>query len=262
MSASAYLQIDSGDFTITTGEGSSSVTMTTNTMDFKPGAQAPAESTTAQEDDSVSQKGIKADGTISIADGNFVTDTVDDSIHSGSNILISGGTFDLRSGDDAIHSDAAVVIQNGTMTIAYCYEGIEGLTVTIDGGTFDIDSVDDGINAAGGTDSSGFKGGRPGQDQFSHSSDSSIIINGGEFIIVSTGDCIDSNGALTINGGTLDLTCNGNGNTALDCDGTYANNGGDITTNDGSESNPGQMGGKMGGQGQMPPDRGGRESAL
>lgn len=206
--------------------------------------------------------GIKADGTISIADGNFVTDTVDDSIHSGSDILISGGTFELRSGDDAVHSDAAVTVQNGTMTIAYCYEGIEGLTITIDGGTFDIDSVDDGLNAAGGTDSSGFGGGRPGQDQFSNSSDSSITINGGELVIVSTGDCIDSNGALTINGGTIDLTCNGNGNTALDCDGTYANNGGDITTNDGSENNPGQMGGNMGGQGKMPSDRGGRNSAI
>lgn len=262
MSASAYLQIDGGEFTITTGEGSSSVTMTTSTTDFKQGGNVPTESTTAQEDDSVSQKGIKADGTISIADGNFVTDTVDDSIHSGSDILISGGTFELRSGDDAVHSDAAVTVQNGTMTIAYCYEGIEGLTITIDGGTFDIDSVDDGLNAAGGTDSSGFGGGRPGQDQFSNSSDSSITINGGELVIVSTGDCIDSNGALTINGGTIDLTCNGNGNTALDCDGTYANNGGDITTNDGSENNPGQMGGNMGGQGKMPSDRGGRNSAI
>lgn len=262
MSASAYLQIDGGEFTITTGEGSSSVTMETSTMDFRQKGNVPRENTTAQEDDSVSQKGIKADGSISIADGNFVTDTVDDSIHSNSDILISGGTFELRSGDDAIHSDTAVVIQNCTMTIAYCYEGIEGLTITIDGGTFDINSVDDGINAAGGADSSGFGGGRPGQDQFSDSSDSSIIINDGEFVIVSTGDCIDSNGSLTINGGTLDLTCNGNGDTALDCDGTYTNNGGDVTTNDGSESNPGQMGGKMGGQSQMPPDRGGHESAL
>ena len=46
-----------------------------------------------------------------------------------------------------------------------------------------------------------------------------------------------------MNGGVLDLTCNGSGNTALDCDGNYTNNGGTVTTNDGSESNPGQMGG-------------------
>ena len=75
-----------------------------------------------------------------------------------------------------------------------------------------------------------------------------IVINGGEFTIVSDGDSIDSNGDLTINGGTLDLTCNGNGNTAIDTDGTYTNNGGDVTTNDGSENGSGEMGG-FGGQG-------------
>ena len=90
------------------------------------------------------------------------------------------------------------------------------------------------------------------QDEFSTSSGGSITINNGSLTIVSTGDCIDSNGDLTINGGALNLTCNGSGNTALDCDGSYTNNGGEITTNDGSENNPGQMGGigKTGGKGQ------------
>lgn len=119
--------------------------------------------------------------------------------------------------------------------------------------------MDDGINAAGGADSSGFGGGAPGQDRFSASSDSFITIYGGQFTIVSSGDCIDSNGDLTIQGGTLDLSCNSNGNTALDCDGTYTNEGGDVTTNDGSENNPGQMGGgQMGGHGGMGQGRGGR----
>ena len=102
-------------------------------------------------------------------------------------------------------------------------KGIKGeSTYTINGGTFDITSHDDGLNAAGGADSSGFGGfgGRP-QDTFASDSDSFITINGGTFTIVSSGDCIDSNGALTINGGTLDLICNGSGDTTLDCDGTY-----------------------------------------
>lgn len=251
MSASSYLQIRDASFTITTGEGSASVTMTTDTMNFGQKGGFRDQSTTAEtEEDSESRKGIKADGAITITGGSFVTDTVDDSIHSNSDILITGGEFELKTGDDAIHSDAAVTIQTGDFIIAYCYEGIEGLTVTIEDGTFDITSVDDGINAGGGTDSSGFGGGRPGQEQFASSSDCSITINGGDFVIVATGDCVDSNGSLTINGGTLDLTCNGNGNTALDCDGSYTNNGGDVTTNDGSENNPGQMGGGKGGMGR------------
>ena len=89
-------------------------------------------------------------------------------------------------------------------------------------GDFQITSVDDGMNAAGGADSSGFGGfGRGGQDSFRSDSGIEIVINGGSFVIVSEGDCIDSNGALTINGGTFGLTCNGSGNTSLDADGSY-----------------------------------------
>lgn len=248
MSAASTLQITDGTFDISTGAGSASATMKTDAADFgRWQAQAQTQSQAAEtEETSTSQKGIKAGTALTILDGSFQTDTVDDSLHAGGDIQIAGGTFDLRSGDDAIHSDAAVRIAGGEFTISYCYEGIEGLSVTVDAGTFDITSEDDGLNAAGGADSSGFGGGRPGQDRFSADSDSFITINGGAFAIVSRGDCIDSNGALTISGGTLDLTCNGNGNTALDCDGTYTNTGGDVTTNDGSEANPGQMGGGMG----------------
>ena len=261
MSAGAYLQIQDGTFTITTGEGSASVTMSSSSAPTQKDALPVKVITTeaTEEDSSVSQKGIKSDSTITIADGSFVTDTADDSIHAGGDILITGGEFDLESGDDAIHSDAAVTIQGGTFAISYCYEGIEGISLTIDDGTFTITSVDDGLNAAGGADSSGFGGGQPQQESFSGDSDSFITINGGNFVIVSDGDCIDSNGALTINGGTLDLTCSGSGNTALDCDGTYTNNGGSVTTNDGSETNPGQGGGRT--AGAPGGGRGGRDTS-
>lgn len=257
LSAGAYLQIQDGTFTITTGEGSASVTMTSSSSTPGQKGALPVKVITTEsteEDSSVSQKGIKSDSTITIAGGSFVTDTADDSVHAGGDILITGGEFDLESGDDAIHSDAAVTIQGGTFVISYCYEGIEGTSLTIDDGTFTITSVDDGLNAAGGADSSGFGGGQPQQESFSADSDTFITINGGSFVIVSDGDCIDSNGALTINGGTLDLTCSGSGNTALDCDGTYTNNGGNVTTNDGSEANPGQGGGRTNGE----PGGGGR----
>lgn len=246
ISSSAYLQIEDGSFIITTGAGSAGAMITTDTVGFgQRGGLWDQTMNTLTDDNSISQKGIKATGIITIAGGTFIIDTVDDSIHSNSDILISHGVFELKSGDDTIHADAAVHLQNGDFTIAYCYEGIEGLSVTIDDGTFDITSVDDGINSAGGADNSGLGGGRPDQEQFSNSSNSFITINGGNFVIVSTGDCIDSNNALTINNGTLNLTCNESGNTALDCDGNYTHNGGNVTTNDGSENNPGQMGGGM-----------------
>lgn len=66
MSASSYLQIENGTFTITSGEGSASVSTTNSTTE--------AETTTTQ-DDTISQKGIKADGNISITSGTFNLDS-------------------------------------------------------------------------------------------------------------------------------------------------------------------------------------------
>ena len=259
VSASGTLQIDGGSFDLFTGEGSASVTMTSST--FGPGQRGSSatqtDSSTASED-TTSQKGIKGEGTFTINGGVFTIDTVDDCFHAGGELYIASGEFNLSSGDDAIHSDDAVTIEDGTFSIPYCYEGIEGLSLTINGGSFDIVSHDDGLNGAGGADGSGF--GRGQQDQFSSGSSSFILINDGTFTIVSQGDCIDSNGDLTINGGVLDLTCNGAGNTALDTDGTYTNNGGSVSTNDGSESNPGGMGmggGQRGGGPQGGGQRGG-----
>ena len=216
----------------------------------EPASTAETAEMTDNAEDTVSQKGMKAEGTLTINGGTFTMDSADDCIHSGGALTVTNGTFTLSSGDDAIHSDDAVTIQSGEFSIPYCYEGVEGLAVTVEGGTFDVTAHDDGFNAAGGVDNSSF-GGRG--DQFAVSEDSFITVNGGTITIVSDGDCLDSNGDLTVNGGTLDLTCNGSGNMTLDCNGTYTNDGGDVTTNDGAESNPGGMGGGRPGGKQAPP---------
>lgn len=248
-----FVYIADGTFSVQAdGDGiSASATVKTERMS-DPRQQ---EQTETEDTDSTSQKGIKSGTALTINGGTFVTDTVDDSMHAGGDIVVTDGTFTLKSGDDAVHADANVTIQNGKFSIPSCYEGIEGLTVTIDDGTLDITASDDGINAADGSAASS----RPGETN----DNCAITINGGTVTIVSDGDCLDSNGALTIAGGTLHLTCNGNGNTALDCNGTYTNTGGSITTNDGSEENPNEMGGggqgtpnNQNGQGGTPPSNG------
>lgn len=256
ISAEGALQIDGGTFELTTGGGSASVEMASGD-DFGPmgggqrGSRTTAQSEiTTEAEDAVSQKGIKGEGVFTLNGGSFTIDSADDCLHAGGEMLLAAGVFTLSSGDDAVHCDDALVIQGGTFTIPYCYEGIEGLSIIVEGGTFDITSNDDGLNAAGGADGSGFGGfGGRQQDTFASNTDTFITINGGTLTIVSSGDCIDSNGALTLNGGTLNLTCNSNSNTALDCDGTYTQNGGDVTTNDGSENTGGGQpgGGHQGG---------------
>ena len=89
---------------------------------------------------------------------------------------------------------------------------------------------DDGINAAGGQDQSS-QGGRPGQNPFQPgaSSNSAITINGGEVYVVSSGDGIDSNGALNFNDGVVVVQGpQSGGNFAVDADGTVGFNGGTV----------------------------------
>lgn len=259
VSASGDLQIDGGSYAVTCGGGSAGVSMKAGDMlqrsGFKDFSAVQNSSDTLEEKENPenaeiaeSCKGIKAGGMLTVNGGTFVLDTADDAVHGGSDVTITGGEWTICTGDDGIHADAAVVIQAGTVSISYCYEGVEGQSVTIDGGTLDITACDDGINAAGGADSSGMDYGFGKQDQFAADESCFVTINGGSITIVSDGDSIDSNGSLTINGGILDLTCNGNGNTAIDTNGTYSHNGGTVTTNDGSESGTGKMGGGMGGK--------------
>lgn len=237
VSATGAVQIEDGIFRLESGGGSEAVTM-------RPSDAAGfRQNTTVAYGSETSAKGIKSDSTILISGGSFALDCADDGIHAGSDICIAGGEFTIRTADDGIHSDANVQIQNGTLEILYCYEGIEGENVTIDSGEMIIDAVDDGINAAGGMDGSGFGGQRMGGNWV-------ITVNGGTITIVSDGDCLDSNGSLILNGGKLDLTCGGNGNTALDCDGSFQNNGAEVSTNDGSENGGGF--GSHGGFGSRP----------
>lgn len=105
MNAGVYLQVDGGDFTIATGDGSESVTMSTDTLGTPFDVSPQAQETTASEDeDTTSQKGIKADGVITIQDGSFTADTADDSVHAGGDITIDDGTFDVTSVDDGVNA--------------------------------------------------------------------------------------------------------------------------------------------------------------
>ena len=203
--------------------------------------------------------GVVSKDELTITGGSYTITAASHGLSGKDGIAIAGGTFSITSGKDGIHSENADDLSLGALYIAdgSFIISAQGDAVSAQGAL----QIDDGLNAAGGADSSGFEGFGGRQDSFGSSSDSFITINGGALTIVSGGDSIDSNGDLTINGGTLDLTCNGSGDTALDCDGTYAHNGGDVTTNDGSEASLGQMGarggapgGKGGGQPDTAPD--------
>jgi hypothetical protein len=165
---------------------------------------------------SVSRKGFKSDGDMTISGGVFVMDTVDDAIHSNASLTIEGGEYTIQAGDDAVHAEAELVVDGGNITVDTCYEGLEASHITVNDGDINVTASDDGFNAS------------------SSGNDSLITINGGSVYVSSDGDGIDSNKDIVINGGTVYVDGPGNGgNAAIDVgtenQGTFVINGGTVT---------------------------------
>ncbi|QYE96436.1 carbohydrate-binding domain-containing protein [Paraclostridium sordellii] len=229
--------ISNGEINIVSGEGSKNSSKNENWGNFgdkqpsemkSPGMQPPDKNntTTIEETDSTSAKGIKATSNITISGGNINIDSSDDSIHSNDNIVINGGKIKASSGDDGVHADTKIEINGGYIDITKSYEGIESQSITINYGNINVVASDDGINAGGGNDNSSTSG-RPGENNFNSSSKCEIAINGGYIVVDARGDGIDANGSITITDGTTIV--NGpenNGNGALDYDGSCNISGG------------------------------------
>ena len=144
----------------------------------------------------------------------FRSDCADDALHSNGNITIGGGTFNISSGDDGIHADTILTINNGEINITTSAEGLEANGVEINGGVISLRAYNDGINAC---DNSA-----TGTTPYISISDGSITSN-------ADGDGIDSNGTVSMSGGTLVVfgpTSNRDG--ALDYDISFAMCGGTL----------------------------------
>ena len=263
------LTITGGIFQIITGGGSANAPVREGGFgrDFNNGERQPRPQipVTTTVDESSSMKAIKAQKQINITGGVFNIDAEDDGIHSNYSIFISGGKLNIKTGDDGIHADSAVVISGGITDIPVCYEGIEGLTVTISGGNISVVASDDGINASAGdndeqieqlrsmTEGSPERGGRQpgrqpggqqgvpqdGQGMPSNGNEPKFAITEGAFVLITGGtidlwggtDGIDSNGHLYIEGGTVKISGQSMGaEGALDMDGDFVINGGDLIT--------------------------------
>jgi hypothetical protein len=152
-------------------------------------------------------KGISVDGDITINDGTI-------------NVTTTGATYVYSAAYDtkskAIKSDNNLTINNGSIAIKTYTDGAEGLeceyALTINGGLIEINSYDDGINASGGDD------GKSGH----------ILITGGNIFCNSSGnDGIDSNGTITVSGGTVIALGTTAPEEGFDCDNnTFAVTGG------------------------------------
>ena len=192
---------------------------------------------------------------------------VNDGINAEQLLEITGGTVTVSAADDGIHCDRVLRIgasgtDGPTVTVEKCCEGLEAAELYIVSGTVVIHAEDDCLNAAN-SDLTGY--------------DFVLDISGGTLVMDTTsGDGIDSNGTLTISGGSVTVwTGNTADNQPLDADGTISITGGTVLAAGGSAGmgiklsagqpyvvfgagaqmgGPGGMGGQSGQTPGTPPD--------
>jgi len=151
-------------------------------------------------------------GTLAVtANGDGLTS---DNTEEGTGIIaVSGETTEITvaAGDDAVKGENAIDLVGGQLTVTQSLEGLESARILVEGGTTDVTASDDALNAA------------------SDTTTPSVEISGGELTLTSEGDGLDSNGTVTMTGGTVVVngpTMDGNG--ALDVDGDFLVSGGDL----------------------------------
>ena len=143
---------------------------------------------------------IKTKDTLAIISGNFDLTSVDNAVRAKDALTVEAGTFKVNTTGKGFTSDGELNIYGGDINIEKSEEGLEGLTVEIYGGNVDISATDDGINARTKYDDSVSDAEKEilgNQDQ----DGVEVRVAGGTVNINASGDAIDSNGDLYIEGG-------------------------------------------------------------
>jgi hypothetical protein len=192
--ALGYIIINYGTFNISASNGDAVNAQTSLTIEdgiFTISTGGGAAGNSSGYTGLISKKALKSTVELKITKGTFKINSDDDAIHTNGSITISDGTFTIATLDDAVHADVAVTIKGGNINVSKCYEGVESASITVDNGNIIMASTDDTFNAT--------KGNRTEMNDGSN-----IFINGGFIgLNASAGDGLDSNGNVTMTGGTV-----------------------------------------------------------
>ena len=156
-------------------------------------------------------------------------------VKSKDDLKVKAGNITIEAAKDGMHAKEELTVDGGTLKITAA-EGLEATLVTINDGEITIDASDDGINASLKSDDI---------------TTAKVEINGGNLTITMGAgdtDAIDSNGDLSINGGTISI----NAQSPFDYDGNAELNGGEVTVNGQKVTSlTNQFGGGFGGRGEF-----------
>ena len=155
----------------------------------------------SEETETASAKGLKSLGDTILSGGSVNIDSYDDAIHSDASVTISGDCqIEILAGDDAVHANDHLTIEGGSLHITHCYEGLEALFIDILDGDVYLKSDDDGMNANG-EERFGPMGNMMGIQDTLETANCYLHIAGGHVVVDASGDGLDSNGFLFIEGG-------------------------------------------------------------
>ncbi|MDO5559972.1 MAG: carbohydrate-binding domain-containing protein [Oscillospiraceae bacterium] len=196
VSAEQMLYVNGGDVDLYTYTGSGNGSQSTGSTGWF-GQEGNSVTT------DVSAKGLKGVKGIELNGGTIVIDSTDDAVHSNGDLTVNAANITVKAGDDGVHADNILTVNDGAViNITQSYEGLEAYDIEVKGGNISVVSSDDGFNAAGG-DGSGTA--NPGGWNPGGMSTSTGILNisGGYMYVQAGGDGVDSNGNLTVSGGTV-----------------------------------------------------------
>ena len=194
--------------------------------------------------------GIQAARYVRLGGGSVSVTAEDDGIHSNGDVALAGSTLTISAGDDGVHGEYALEVAAGRNDVDRSEEGLEAQAIYVHGGETAVTSSDDGLNAStpeAGKDGSSRTaaydpaspsdaeeihpggGGMPSAGGFPggmEDADASCLIDisDGFLYVNAAGDGLDSNGNLSIGGGTTVVSGpEDGGNGALDysLEGTY-----------------------------------------
>ena len=177
--------------------------------------------------------GVVSKDDLVVTSGEYNITSANQGLYGKESIRIADGTFSIKAGKDGIHSEDA---DDTSLGFVYLANGVYDITTDGDGiSASNVMQIDDGnftIKTGGGSetvtlDSNGSRGWqRPGEmpdkTQDTETAEesvsakgikaaSSLLLNGGNFIINSADDTLHSNANLTVNGGTWKLSTGDDG---------------------------------------------------